>query len=116
MCKVLPIPGVGCKSGAFGSLSLVTPPHSSLSVPGLESPAQETLPDKEEAAGLRELGDTVSGHLAEMLQQLSAVNAAKPSERVAVRQGESGAAHGPCGVHRLWEMSPNKLLSSCRRS
>ncbi|NXH90265.1 PLK1 kinase, partial [Edolisoma coerulescens] len=74
---------------------------------GKYSPAQENLPDKEEATGLRELGDTVSGHLADMLQQLSAVNAAKPSERVAVRQGEPGAAHGLCGVHRLWEMSPN---------
>lgn len=30
-------------------------------------------------------------HLADMLQQLTAVNSAKPSERVAVRQGESGS-------------------------
>ncbi|NWT12350.1 PLK1 kinase, partial [Vireo altiloquus] len=56
---------------------------------GKYSPAQEALPDKEEAAGPRELGDTVSSHLADMLQQLSAVNAAKPSERVAVRQEEA---------------------------
>lgn len=52
------------------------------------------MPDKEEAAGLREVADTVSCHLADMLQQLTAVNAAKPSERVAVRQGKPGVAHG----------------------
>jgi len=51
----------------------------------------ENLPEKEDAAGLRELGDAVDCHLADMLQQLTAVNSAKPSERVAVRQGESGA-------------------------
>lgn len=101
-------------------MPLETSPWSHLTFfspcPGLDSPAQEPLADKEEAAGLREVGDAVSCHLADMLQQLMAVNAAKPSERVPVRQGEPGAAHGPCGVHRLWEMSPNKLLSSCRRS
>ncbi|KAL2299139.1 hypothetical protein Nmel_014757 [Mimus melanotis] len=83
---------------------------------GLDSPAQEPLPDKEEAAGLREVGDAISCHLADMLQQLTAVNAAKPSERVAVRQGEPGAAHGPQGVHRLWEMSPDKLFSSAEEA
>lgn len=58
--------------------------------PGPESPALENLPEKEDAAGLREVGDTIECHLADMLQQLTAVNSAKPSERTAVRQGESG--------------------------
>lgn len=58
--------------------------------PGPESPALENLPEKEDAAGLREVGDAIECHLADMLQQLTAVNSAKPSERTAVRQGESG--------------------------
>ncbi|OWK50719.1 Serine/threonine-protein kinase PLK1 [Lonchura striata] len=66
---------------------------------GLDSPAQEPLPDKEEAAGLREVGDAVSCHLADMLQQLTAVNAAKPSERVAVRQEE---AEDPACIPIFW--------------
>lgn len=55
---------------------------------GLDSPALEKVPEKEEEAMPRELGDAVDCHLADMLQQLTAVNAAKPSERVLVRQGE----------------------------
>lgn len=47
--------------------------------------------------GLREQGDAISCHLADMLQQLNAVNAAKPSDRVKVRQGEPGAARGLMG-------------------
>lgn len=75
----------------LGTYSLVTPPHSLFFPgPGPDSPALENLPGKEDAAGLRELGDAVDCHLADMLQQLTAVNSAKPSERVAVRQGESG--------------------------
>ncbi|XP_030916944.1 serine/threonine-protein kinase PLK1 [Geospiza fortis] len=66
---------------------------------GLDSPAQEPLPEKEEAAGLREVGDAVSCHLADMLQQLTAVNAAKPSERVAVRQEE---AEDPACIPIFW--------------
>ncbi|KAM4892084.1 serine/threonine-protein kinase PLK1 [Sylvia borin] len=66
---------------------------------GLDSPAQEPLADKEEAAGLREVGDAVSCHLADMLQQLTAVNAAKPSERVAVRQEE---AEDPACIPIFW--------------
>ncbi|XP_076207539.1 serine/threonine-protein kinase PLK1 isoform X2 [Aptenodytes patagonicus] len=54
---------------------------------GPDSPALENLPEKEDVAGLRELGDAVDSHLADMLQQLTAVNSAKPAERVAVRQG-----------------------------
>ncbi|XP_016157263.1 PREDICTED: serine/threonine-protein kinase PLK1 [Ficedula albicollis] len=66
---------------------------------GLDSPAQEPLPDKEEAVGLREVGDAVSCHLADMLQQLTAVNAAKPSERVTVRQEE---AEDPACIPIFW--------------
>lgn len=79
---------VDCKSGAFSHASTLLFPG-----PGPDSPALENLPEKEDVAGLRELGDAVGCHLADMLQQLTAVNSAKPSERVAVRQGES---------HRPW--------------
>lgn len=56
--------------------------------PGRDGPALESLPEKEDVAALRELGDAVDTHLADMLQQLTAVTLAKPSERVVVRQGE----------------------------
>lgn len=88
--NVFLIARVECKSGAFRNL---LPGHASTLVfpgPGPDSPALENLPEKEDVAGLRELGDAVDSHLADMLQQLTAVNSAKPSERVAVRQGESG--------------------------
>ncbi|NXL42579.1 PLK1 kinase, partial [Podilymbus podiceps] len=56
---------------------------------GPDSPALENLPEKEDVARLRELRDAVDCHLADMLQQLTAVNSVKPSERVAVRQEEA---------------------------
>lgn len=56
--------------------------------PGQDGPALERLPEKEDVAALREAGDAVDTHLADILQQLSAVNLAKPSERLVVRQGE----------------------------
>nr|CAG32257.1 hypothetical protein RCJMB04_20p15 [Gallus gallus] len=66
---------------------------------GPESPALENLPEKEDAAGLREVGDTIECHLADMLQQLTAVNSAKPSERTAVRQEE---AEDPACIPIFW--------------
>ncbi|XP_075292552.1 serine/threonine-protein kinase PLK1 [Opisthocomus hoazin] len=66
---------------------------------GPDSPVLENLPEKEDAAGLRELGDAVDCHLADMLQQLTAVNSAKPSERVAVRQEE---AEDPACIPIFW--------------
>ncbi|OXB68836.1 hypothetical protein ASZ78_002251 [Callipepla squamata] len=66
---------------------------------GTESPALENLPEKEDAAGLREMGDAIDCHLADMLQQLTAVNSAKPSERTAVRQEE---AEDPACIPIFW--------------
>ncbi|XP_042720544.1 serine/threonine-protein kinase PLK1 [Lagopus leucura] len=66
---------------------------------GPESPALENLPEKEDAAGLREVGDAIECHLADMLQQLTAVNSAKPSERTAVRQEE---AEDPACIPIFW--------------
>ncbi|XP_031462701.1 serine/threonine-protein kinase PLK1 [Phasianus colchicus] len=66
---------------------------------GPESPALENLPEKEDAAGLWEVGDTIECHLADMLQQLTAVNSAKPSERTAVRQEE---AEDPACIPIFW--------------
>ncbi|XP_010144189.1 PREDICTED: serine/threonine-protein kinase PLK1, partial [Buceros rhinoceros silvestris] len=66
---------------------------------GPDSPALENLPEKEDVAGLRELGDTVDSYLADMLQQLTAVNSAKPSERVVVRQEE---AEDPACIPIFW--------------
>ncbi|XP_029858057.1 serine/threonine-protein kinase PLK1 [Aquila chrysaetos chrysaetos] len=66
---------------------------------GPDSPALENLPEKEDGAGLRELGDAVDCHLADMLQQLTAVNSAKPSERVPVRQEE---AEDPACIPIFW--------------
>ncbi|XP_074775496.1 serine/threonine-protein kinase PLK1 [Athene noctua] len=66
---------------------------------GPDSPALENLPEKEDVAGLRELGDAVASHLADMLEQLTAVNLAKPSERVAVRQEE---AEDPACIPIFW--------------
>ncbi|XP_015732321.1 serine/threonine-protein kinase PLK1 [Coturnix japonica] len=66
---------------------------------GPESPALENLPEKEDAAGLREVGDSIECHLADMLQQLTAVNSAKPSERTAVRQEE---AEDPACIPIFW--------------
>uniref|UniRef100_A0A8C4PAF3 Serine/threonine-protein kinase PLK n=1 Tax=Dromaius novaehollandiae TaxID=8790 RepID=A0A8C4PAF3_DRONO len=66
---------------------------------GPDSPALESLPEKDDVAGLRELGDAVDCHLADMLQQLTAVNSAKPSERVVVRQEE---AEDPACIPIFW--------------
>uniref|UniRef100_A0A8C8E585 Serine/threonine-protein kinase PLK n=1 Tax=Otus sunia TaxID=257818 RepID=A0A8C8E585_9STRI len=66
---------------------------------GPDSPALENMPEKEDVAGLRELGDAVDSHLADMLEQLTAVNLAKPSERVAVRQEE---AEDPACIPIFW--------------
>ncbi|KAM6114182.1 serine/threonine-protein kinase PLK1 [Pterocles gutturalis] len=66
---------------------------------GPDSPAVENLLEKEDAAGLRELGDAVDCHLADMLQQLTAVNSAKPNERVVVRQEE---AEDPACIPIFW--------------
>ncbi|KAK2533578.1 Plk1 [Columba guinea] len=66
---------------------------------GPDSPALENLPEKEDVAGLRELGDAVDCHLADMLQQLTVVTSAKPSERVAVRQEE---AEDPACIPIFW--------------
>lgn len=96
--KVLLTARVGCKSGAFRNLISGHAFAIFFLGPGPDNPAGENLPEKEDVAGLRELGDTVACHLADMLQQLTAVNSAKPSERVAVRQGESGWGQS----HRHW--------------
>ncbi|XP_054017312.1 serine/threonine-protein kinase PLK1 [Dryobates pubescens] len=66
---------------------------------GPDSPARENLPEKENAMGLQELGDTVNCHLADMLQQLTALNSAKPSERTIVRQEE---AEDPACIPIFW--------------
>ncbi|XP_030339137.1 serine/threonine-protein kinase PLK1 [Strigops habroptila] len=66
---------------------------------GRDGPALESLPEKEDVAALRELGDAVDTHLADMLQQLTAVTLAKPSERVVVRQEE---AEDPACIPIFW--------------
>ncbi|XP_028914573.2 serine/threonine-protein kinase PLK1 [Ornithorhynchus anatinus] len=55
---------------------------------GLDSPVVEKVPEKEEAAP-REQGEPADYHLPEMLQQLTTVNVAKPSERRLVKQEEA---------------------------
>nr|XP_006118937.2 serine/threonine-protein kinase PLK1 [Pelodiscus sinensis] len=66
---------------------------------GLDSPAIERTQEKEEEAVLRELGEPVDCHLADMLQQLTIVNAAKPCERPLVRQEE---AEDPACIPIFW--------------
>ncbi|XP_068003509.1 serine/threonine-protein kinase PLK1 [Melanerpes formicivorus] len=66
---------------------------------GPDSPALENPPEKEDAVGLQELGDAVNCHLADMLQQLTALNSAKPSERAIVRQEE---AEDPACIPIFW--------------
>ncbi|NWS75054.1 PLK1 kinase, partial [Crotophaga sulcirostris] len=66
---------------------------------GPDGPAHENLPEKEDAARLQELGDPADCHLADMLQQLTVVNLAKPSERVVVRQEE---AEDPACIPIFW--------------
>ncbi|KAG6926212.1 polo-like kinase 1, partial [Chelydra serpentina] len=66
---------------------------------GLDSPALDKAQEKEDEAALRELGEPVDCHLADMLQQLSVANAAKPSERAVVRQEE---AEDPACIPIFW--------------
>ncbi|XP_067390324.1 serine/threonine-protein kinase PLK1 [Emydura macquarii macquarii] len=66
---------------------------------GLDSPALDKAHEKEDEAALRELGEPVDCHLADMLQQLTMVNAAKPSERALVRQEE---AEDPACIPIFW--------------
>uniref|UniRef100_A0A8C8RU15 Serine/threonine-protein kinase PLK n=1 Tax=Pelusios castaneus TaxID=367368 RepID=A0A8C8RU15_9SAUR len=66
---------------------------------GLDSPALDKTHEKEDEAALRELGEPVDCHLADMLQQLTMVNVAKPSERVLVRQEE---AEDPACIPIFW--------------
>ncbi|XP_030432896.1 serine/threonine-protein kinase PLK1 [Gopherus evgoodei] len=66
---------------------------------GLDSPALDKAHEKEDEAALRELGEPVDCHLADMLQQLSVANAAKPSERAVVRQEE---AEDPACIPIFW--------------
>ncbi|XP_024073621.1 serine/threonine-protein kinase PLK1 [Terrapene carolina triunguis] len=66
---------------------------------GLDSPALDKAHEKEDEAALRELGEPVDCHLADMLQQLSMANAAKPSERAVVRQEE---AEDPACIPIFW--------------
>ncbi|XP_038276642.1 serine/threonine-protein kinase PLK1 [Dermochelys coriacea] len=66
---------------------------------GLDSPALDKTHEKEDEAALRELGEPVDCHLADMLQQLSVANAAKPSERAVVRQEE---AEDPACIPIFW--------------
>nr|XP_048723373.1 serine/threonine-protein kinase PLK1 [Caretta caretta] len=65
----------------------------------LDSPALDKTHEKEDEAALRELGEPVDCHLADMLQQLSVANAAKPSERAVVRQEE---AEDPACIPIFW--------------
>ncbi|XP_065416426.1 serine/threonine-protein kinase PLK1 [Chrysemys picta bellii] len=66
---------------------------------GPDSPALDKAHEKEDEAALRELGEPVDCHLADMLQQLSMANAAKPSERAVVRQEE---AEDPACIPIFW--------------
>ncbi|KAM6250111.1 serine/threonine-protein kinase PLK1 [Porphyrio hochstetteri] len=66
---------------------------------GPDSTVLENLPGKEDVDVLRELGDAIICHLADMLQQLTAVNSVKPSERVTVRQEE---AEDPACIPIFW--------------
>ncbi|KAH1183818.1 serine/threonine-protein kinase PLK1 [Mauremys mutica] len=66
---------------------------------GLDSPALDKAHEKEDEAALQELGEPVDCHLADMLQQLSVANAAKPSERAVVRQEE---AEDPACIPIFW--------------
>ncbi|XP_074866735.1 LOW QUALITY PROTEIN: serine/threonine-protein kinase PLK1 [Carettochelys insculpta] len=63
---------------------------------GSDSPAIERTHDKEEEPAL---GEPVDCHLADMLQQLTVVNAAKPCERALVRQEE---AEDPACIPIFW--------------
>ncbi|XP_010156222.1 PREDICTED: serine/threonine-protein kinase PLK1, partial [Eurypyga helias] len=68
---------------------------------GPDSHALDHLPDKEDVAVVPEpeAAADIDTLLADMLQQLTAVNSAKPSERVAVRQEE---AEDPACIPIFW--------------
>nr|XP_020660439.1 serine/threonine-protein kinase PLK1 [Pogona vitticeps] len=93
---------------------LTMPPRFSLALNGLdsggrkpltvvnkgpESPALEKVPEKEEEAVQRDPGDPPDCHLADLLQQLTLVNAAKPSDRAPIRQEE---AEDPACIPIFW--------------
>ncbi|XP_062820340.1 serine/threonine-protein kinase PLK1 [Anolis carolinensis] len=67
---------------------------------GPESPALEKVAaEKEEEVALRETGETTDGHLADLLRQLTLVNASKPSERATIRQED---AEDPACIPIFW--------------
>ncbi|XP_061456190.1 serine/threonine-protein kinase PLK1 [Rhineura floridana] len=66
---------------------------------GPESPVLDKLPEKEEEVVLREPSGPGDSHLADLLQQLTLVNASKPSERAPVRQEE---AEDPACIPIFW--------------
>ncbi|KAJ7305848.1 hypothetical protein JRQ81_010214 [Phrynocephalus forsythii] len=94
---------------------LTMPPRFSLALSGLdpggrkplavvnkgpESPALEKVQEKEEEVAQRDqAGEPLDCHLADLLQQLTLVNAAKPSERVPIRQEE---AEDPACIPIFW--------------
>lgn len=53
----------------------------------MENPLPEHPREKEELVA-RETNEAIECHLSDLLQQLTSVNASKPSERGLVRQGE----------------------------
>lgn len=72
---------------------------------GPESPALEKPPEKDEEGAQRgehPPGEPLDGHLADLLQQLSLVNAAKPSDRAPIRQGEQACGQGRGGGQVGW--------------
>ena len=54
---------------------------------GVENPLPDRPGEKEEPV-VRETDEAIECHLSDLLQQLTSVNASKPSERGLVRQGE----------------------------
>lgn len=53
----------------------------------MENPLPDRPREKEEPV-VREINEAIECHLGDLLQQLTSVNASKPSERGLVRQGE----------------------------
>ncbi|KAL8174943.1 UNVERIFIED_CONTAM: Serine/threonine-protein kinase plk1 [Gekko kuhli] len=66
---------------------------------GPDSPVPGKLPEKEEEAALWEPGESVDTLLMDLLQQLTVVNACRPSEKVPVRQEE---AEDPACIPIFW--------------
>lgn len=58
-----------------------------LTFSGVENPLPDRPREKEEPV-VRETNEAIECHLSDLLQQLTSVNASKPSERGLVRQGE----------------------------